>query len=310
MTEAAAPTPLGKRHPTLYFKDGTLILRANDGTLYNVYRQLLSLKSGFFESMLTLPRPEMSPSPGTDGQTILLAEGSSDATAVLLPAQFSSQELEAFLHFVFSTQPWTDQAPAIQGLCAVLRISSFFAVDSGIKYATHHLENHTDLQPALRYQLGQEFDISHWIKRGFEELMGDSIADLTESDADLIGVEAYRVLVKTKAQVQEHRTNLAFWPPGVVHAEACYGRGYCEQSWRDAWMAPSGILGALLNDEEPGVEIHDKLPSLIVGGMSERCRVLTIEGIQDRAATPNNPAKKSELKREDAIISLAIASLS
>ncbi|KAJ7831053.1 hypothetical protein B0H14DRAFT_3464371 [Mycena olivaceomarginata] len=102
--------PLSRRHSTLYFPDGTLTLKAHDGTLYNVNRQLLVLKSELFAGMLTLPQPPpeaLSPtlSQGSRGLIEQAAQagldGTTDETAVALPATLSAEECEIFLEFVF-----------------------------------------------------------------------------------------------------------------------------------------------------------------------------------------------------------------
>jgi hypothetical protein len=114
------------RHPTLYFSDGSLALKVNttwlpginsdlfkaaDGTLYNVYRHNLSVLSEFFRGMLSLPIPNHPTiSLGENARAwlekakIAGVDGTSDATAVELPALFTAFECEKFLEFGFHTQ--------------------------------------------------------------------------------------------------------------------------------------------------------------------------------------------------------------
>ncbi|KAJ7117576.1 hypothetical protein C8R44DRAFT_879138 [Mycena epipterygia] len=51
------------RHDVLYFPDGSLTLKAGDGsgTLYNVYQAPLMLRSEFSSGMLTLLTPALAP---------------------------------------------------------------------------------------------------------------------------------------------------------------------------------------------------------------------------------------------------------
>ncbi|KAJ7261038.1 hypothetical protein C8J57DRAFT_1232598 [Mycena rebaudengoi] len=230
--------------------------------------------------MLGMPKPV-----AEEKSEETISDGDSDATALELPKDFSADEVEAFMEFIFSTQLWTDETRPLLGLTAVLRLSHFFDAASGVKYAVHHLENHPLLVPALRFRLAQNFDVTHWIEHAFEELMSHSILDLTESDEDLIDHRAYRALVR-------------------AHTELTL----CERCWNEVWMDSTGMLGALLRDEMSGAELHDMLPELDVPGMTGECRIRTVASIQDRPADGEVPERPSQLK-EDRIIADAIAAL-
>ncbi|KAJ7871827.1 hypothetical protein B0H14DRAFT_3567993, partial [Mycena olivaceomarginata] len=151
--------PLSRRHSTLYFPDGTLTLKAHDGTLYNVNRQLLVLKSELFAGMLTLPQPPpeaLSPtlSQGSRGLIERAAQagldGTTDQTVVALPETLSAEECKIFLEFVFNTLPWSQDSPPLERL--------------------------------------------HWAKIAFEELMAQSVLTLAEEDEQDLGWNAYRIL--------------------------------------------------------------------------------------------------------------------
>ncbi|KAF8207496.1 hypothetical protein K438DRAFT_1962421 [Mycena galopus ATCC 62051] len=295
-------TPTSSRHPTLYFSDGTLTLKANDGTLYNVNRQLLVLKSEFFAGMLTLPPPEAPPGP-TEQAVIL--DGTTDATAVLFPATWTSAESEAFLEFVFNILPWTNEPPPLDRLCAILKTCDFFGVESGFRYATHFLEEHEDLGPALRYQLAKKYNIPSWAKMAFEKLMSESILDLSEEDERWLGWDAYRALVQTKEDVTRHRLELAFFPPQVTHCSQCYSLTFCGDAWAEKWVSISGPLGALLRDEIPAKEFRDTLQQMTVPSMTTECFSLTVRSILAPPAPERNQLKMEEeyiLKAVEALI--------
>ncbi|KAJ7468188.1 hypothetical protein FB451DRAFT_1401436 [Mycena latifolia] len=278
-----------QRHTSLYFRDGTLTLKTHDGTLYNVYRQQLILKSNLFGGMLTV-----------DGAG---QDGTSDATAVEIPERFSSAECDEFLEFIFNILPWTNDTPGIDRLCAVLKTCDFFGVESGMKYAIHHLEDHPDLGPALRYKLASDFGIERWAKRAFYELMSESILEISNADEVLLGWPAYRALVRTHAEVAHHRLTLALFPPEVVHANFCYDNQYCANHWAENWVGMSGVVGTLLKDELSGAEMHDALSGMQVPGMTGECRLLTITSIQD------TPAAKSLLRKEEEYIDNTVEAL-
>lgn len=114
------------RHNPLYFNDGTLTLKvtyflfmypkskvfqAGDGTLYNVYRELLITHSDCFNGMLTLPDPNHPPVPfeGSSKEWIEKGreanlDGFSDEKAVQLPPQFTAMECQKFLEFIFNSK--------------------------------------------------------------------------------------------------------------------------------------------------------------------------------------------------------------
>ncbi|KAJ7487741.1 hypothetical protein B0H11DRAFT_2014598 [Mycena galericulata] len=299
-----------QRHSSLYFPDGTLTLKASDGTLYNVNRQLLILKSDCFAGMLTLPAPVQLPSGLSQSSKDLIElsrkarlDGTSDATAVPLPQSFSGVECEAFLEFIFNLLPWTSDTPPLERLCALLKTCDFFGAESGVRYATHHLEDHPDLGPALRYRLTSDYHIDRWAKQAFYELMSGSILEISVTDEDLLGWSAYRTLVRTHAKVAQYRLGLAFFPPDSVHANSCYDNRYCGESWAKNWVGISGGLGTLLKDEISGSDLHDALHEMVVPGMNEECRVLTVTSIQD------TPDGKSLLKKEEEYIDNAVEAL-
>ncbi|KAJ7082084.1 hypothetical protein B0H15DRAFT_952760 [Mycena belliarum] len=212
------------RHPTLYFADGTLTLKASDGTLYNVYQHHLIMQSDFFSGMLTLPIPNHPPISLTDNTKDWIQkardaglDGTSDATAVQLPDKFTNIDCERFLEFVFNTKGWTARVPDLDVLCSILKTSHFFAAESGVEYAIHHLENHEGLAAALRFKMGCDYHLTEWITQAFDELMSTSIKDMTAEDEQLIGQRAYRAIARAQAAVQDHRVTLAVCPPPPSH---------------------------------------------------------------------------------------------
>ncbi|KAJ7843525.1 hypothetical protein B0H14DRAFT_2359008 [Mycena olivaceomarginata] len=289
--------PLSCRHSSLYFPDGILTLKAHDGTLYNVNCQLLVLKSELFAGMLTLPQPPpeaLSPTLSQDSRGLIEwaaqagLDGTTDEMAVALPETLSAE----------------DQNPRpLERLCALLKTCDFFAVESGIRYAVHYLENHVDLGSARRYRLARDYNIRHWAKMTFKELMVQSVLTLEEEDEQDLGWNAYSVLVWTQAEVMQHKLCLAFFPVQPVHAPDCYSNEYCGRSWEENWVAASGPLGSLLRDQLSGKELHDKLHDLSIPGMEPECRRRTVRIMQE------TPTEKSLLKAEEKYIEDAVQEL-
>ncbi|KAJ7691393.1 hypothetical protein B0H14DRAFT_2652055 [Mycena olivaceomarginata] len=282
--------PLSRRHSTLYFPDGTLTLKAHDGTLYNVNCQLLVLKSELFAGMLTLPQPP----PGALSPT--LSQGSRG-----LPKRVW-------------TVPPTKQRWLCQKLSALrkntltmllqLEPESTSPGTSGIRYAVHYLENHVDLDSAQWYRLARDYNIRHWTKMAFEELMVQSVLTLEEEDEQDLGWNVYRVLVRTQAEVMQHKLCLAFFfLYNLFMPQTAYSNEYCGRSWEENWVAASGPLGSLLRDQLSGKELHDKLHDLSIPGMEPECRRRMARIMQE------TPTEKSLLKTEEKYIEDAVQEL-
>lgn len=208
-----------------------------------------------------------------------------------------------FMDVAHRLSSWSEETPPLERLCALLKTSDFWGAESGTRYATYHLENHPDLQPALRFKLAREYHIERWARRAFRELMDSSILEVSVEDEATMGWDAYRALGRTQAEVQQHRISLALFPPDAVHALACYDHNGCNEIWAHNWVGISGGLGRLLKDEMTGLEMHDALANMEVPGMRAECRIQTIESIQD------TPTVKSLLKKEEDYIEEAVAAL-
>lgn len=204
---------------------------------------------------------------------------------------------------------WSTDRPSITSLCSVLKLSTFYLIDSGRDYSIYHLSSHPELQASLRLHLACQFNIEVWVGIAFRELMSVSILNITDKDRDLIGSEAYHILVMTHAQVDLHRARLAFGPPKAVHASDCVDEPDCSKTWYQAWWGTHdrrGILTALLHpsSQVPGRVIDAALTGLQVDwGMSNACRLLTISSIQ---GTTEKPGK---LRMEEDYITKAVNSL-
>ncbi|KAJ7827926.1 hypothetical protein B0H13DRAFT_2373535 [Mycena leptocephala] len=301
-----------RRHPTLYWEDGSLVMRTACGTLYKLTRQLLAMKSGFFAGLFDFPRPTPNP-PSTaaslkalEDQKTSGLDGLTDETALELPENVDSSDFDHLLHFIFNLIPWSTDAHPLEELIAVLRLSHFFDVQSGTQYAVFHLSTHPAFTAPMRLYLAIAYDVDHWVSIAFNELMKKSILNITENDEKLIGRVAYRLLVRTHAEVNEHRTNLAFQAPTVHHGPNCsgtYTQKECVRLWEDAWFGRKGTPGmvaGLLDTRLPGAALYAVLDQFYVSGMSDGCRRRTLDSLAD------TPEKLSSIKKEDTIIGDAI----
>ncbi|KAJ7881866.1 hypothetical protein B0H13DRAFT_2344972 [Mycena leptocephala] len=86
----------------------------------------------------------------------------------------------------------------------------------------------------------------------------------------------------------------------ILSTESCYNKDYCERRWGDNWVGLSGGLGPLLVDELSGAELHDSLAKMEVSGMTEECRLLTIQ---------DTPSVKSRLRKKEELVDTAVEDL-
>jgi hypothetical protein len=204
---------------------------------------------------------------------------------------------------------WSDAERSLEELIAVLRLSHFFDVQCGTSYAVHHLSTHTALTASMRLYLAMTYDVDQWVAIAFYDLMKKSILTITENDERLLGRVGYRLLVRTHARVEEHRTNLAFCAPVVSHGPNCageYTQRECTRMWEEAWFGRNGTPGmvaALLDARLPGAALYATVDQFQVAGMSNGCRRQTLATLEDTAE------KQSSLKQEDVIIGEAITAL-
>ncbi|KAJ7635199.1 hypothetical protein FB45DRAFT_1057104 [Roridomyces roridus] len=274
------------RHPKLYFIDGSLILKAGDGsdTLYNVYRGTMIASSEFFQTMLSLPQEGMQVLMETGDTKSWLQQakdlgldGSCDEKALTLPPQFRAQEIEVFLDFMF-TQGWMVLKPSPESLCAILKLSHYFVVQRGIDWAKNGLDSPEALLPVMRLSLGFAYGFGDWVRGAFDALFSIPINDFEPAEEYLIGSVAFLTLAKVQQKVLETRIDLAFAPVVVNHSNSCSNHAYCQMQWDGMWKSTDGVLGALLRDEEPGCLVLAGLPSYPHGAMNVDAQELIRSG--------------------------------
>ncbi|KAJ7760865.1 hypothetical protein DFH07DRAFT_1021358 [Mycena maculata] len=221
-----------------------------------------------------------------------------------------SGDLDHLFQFVFTITTWTLEKPPLEKLVAILRLSHFFDIESGTAYAVHYLSDHPVLTAPMRLFLALTYDVDPWVTIAFQDLMKKSILDITENDEQLLGRFVYRLLVRSHAEVAQHRSNLAFCAPVVIHVAHCasqYQRKRCVQFWEDAWFGRKetpGMVTALLDQGIPGAALYSVLDKFQVSGMFDDCRLLTLISLRD------TDTKISSIKKEDVLIAEAIKKIS
>ncbi|KAJ6458967.1 hypothetical protein C8R45DRAFT_402014 [Mycena sanguinolenta] len=300
-----------RRHPILYFGDGGMTLKAaSDGTLYNVYREAFMHQSELVNAVLSLPDSKQhalalheNAKEWFERCRSLKLACTSDDTALELPSQFSSTEIEKFLTFLF-LERWSLAPPTLETACAILKLSHFLVVEDGISYSRHHLSTHPDLKAPLRLKLGFDYHFVDWIRGAFDELIGWPFQDISEEDEALMGWTVYRALARAQAEVLDARLNLAVKVPDVNHANWCGNHAYCATQWLNMWTSMDGVVGALIKEELPGAVILEKLPTFDRGSMNSDCHARTCNGLKDQSAD-----ELSIFREEEAIVDRHLAAL-
>ncbi|KAJ7883385.1 hypothetical protein B0H13DRAFT_1890396 [Mycena leptocephala] len=255
-------------------------------------------ESGFFAGLFDFPSPTHNPPSkalslkALEDQKTSGLDALTDETALALPENVDASDFDHLLNFIFNLVPWSTDAHPLEELIAVLRLSHFFDVQSGTQYAIFHLSTHPALTAPMRLYLAIAYDVDNWVSIAFNELMKKSILKVTENDEKLLGHAAYWLLVRMHAQVDEHRTNLAFKAPVVQHGPNCSGI-YTKKRCL-VWKEGNTRHGdALLDTRLPGAAVYAVLDQFYVSGMSDGCRRRTLESLAD------TPEKLSSMKRED-----------
>ncbi|KAK7027068.1 hypothetical protein R3P38DRAFT_2527114 [Favolaschia claudopus] len=300
------------RHPSLYFADGTLTLQAGDGSdiIYNVYREPLMHHSPLFKGMLSLPHAELpSLSPAATNVRELLAkaretglEGLKDETAVVLPAQLKSAELDEFILFLFLHAYVLcsgEFPPSVERACAILKVSHFFAVDCGITFARTHLDNNSDFGPCHRFRLGFDYQIREWIIDAFDQLMGVPIGELSPEDEMLLGPRGYRAVARAQSRCLDSRLRLAVRAEEPNHSNECLNHYSCKEEWTKMWTSTRGVLGDIIVHDFPGSRIIERLHGYPVGHMGPDCHRRTCDGLLGTADKPSIFLKEEELIDEE-----------
>ncbi|KAJ7903887.1 hypothetical protein B0H13DRAFT_2523335 [Mycena leptocephala] len=124
-------------------------------------------------------------------------------------------------------------------------------IPSGVKYAIAKLPTHDDFTPALQLRLARQYSILHWADLGFRSLVYRRLKNITQADAENMGVVAFHKLLQVHCQIDELNRGLAFSPPTVLHSAGCLDENVCTRLWESAWW--SGYAKQLLHPErDPG----------------------------------------------------------
>ncbi|KAJ7508101.1 hypothetical protein B0H11DRAFT_2218099 [Mycena galericulata] len=218
------------RDARYYFDDGGLTflvrlplqIQITDLTtkeiLYKLHKTRLTPKSEFFAQMFEIPQGNS-------------RDGLDDEHPIVLP--------DSNIHFRHLLEFLYDQDE-----------SRKYTIPSGVKYAVAKLPTHSDFTPALQLRLARQYSVLHWADLGFCSLVYRRLKNITQADAENMGVVAFHKLVQVHCQIDELNRGLAFSPPTVLHSPGCLDEPVCTRLWESAWW--SGYAKQLLHPESAG----------------------------------------------------------
>ncbi|KAJ6491346.1 hypothetical protein C8R47DRAFT_1214734 [Mycena vitilis] len=289
----------GRRHPKLYFSDGTAIFRltyVEDGVvhrvLYNLHPGVLSSRSVFYNSLFSLPRTLLT-------SADVLTEGRTDDNPIELPSSIGRSDFDNILIYLYSGPSAYPKTDAF--LISVMKMSAYWEIADGTEYAIDEFTRRgTKLDPALQFQLGRCFGLDLWVRCGFRRLMGVCLdKDLDFFQVSQIGLEGYFWLAKTKAKLQNLRNTAAFGVPPVVNCAGCESPEACVFAWNREWV--ESVRQLLHHPTQPidCLDLLDQLRNIHIDGLCDGCQDLTVTWLWG----------KDLLTQEEDIIDEAVAAL-
>ncbi|TCD60227.1 hypothetical protein EIP91_010524, partial [Steccherinum ochraceum] len=157
--------------PTLKTISPKLVSFKLDGKKYRLHSALLSWRSGFFDTMLSLPQQ-----PDGPGE----AEGSESNPITITGATVA--EFDSLLHYIYGRHRNNGVQFTIEQLIAILHLSNLWDIPSGRKDAISMLESHSSLTFPRVLRLSQEEDVPQWFTNAFLASAGASLDDSIMND--------------------------------------------------------------------------------------------------------------------------------
>ncbi|KAJ7033345.1 hypothetical protein C8F04DRAFT_1261153 [Mycena alexandri] len=265
--------PESRRHPRFYFKDGNTIFMLKsadhpDGILYRLHSGLLAHRATFFASLFALPRHM-----GCAQE--ILSEGTTDDNPIELPYGLVMVDFDHLLTYLFTGPSMYPNTEAF--LVSVMKLSAMFEIADGMHYTIREFTLRGDgVHPALQFELARCFGIDDWLEPAFRRLMKMSIIDLDSSHVAQIGHSGYYWLTRSKTQIQELRTKIAFHVPPIVNSVDCDTPGTCGVAWTREWE--ERVRQLIHHPSQPisCLDLLDQLRNTHIPGLCDACQDLTV----------------------------------
>ncbi|KAF9038869.1 hypothetical protein BDZ89DRAFT_1129614 [Hymenopellis radicata] len=211
---------------------------------YKLIPDILKDRSAYFQDALGLD----------DGSCSLL--GKDKLHPYVLPQMIVKKDWECILLLWFGELSQTEEESA-DFWRSVLTVSIVLQARISEERARRYLErfNSTEFRPATKLSAACECNIAKWISPSFTELLGKPWSYWTINDTATLGAPLVLLIAKTRENIQNMRSGLAFNTPEFVSAgNACTRTpADCEAAWPAQWW--SSIACLLLHPDTP-LTIH------------------------------------------------------
>jgi hypothetical protein len=158
-------------------------------------------------------------------------------------------------------------------LIAILKCSTQWECAIGRNHAIRHL-NDLGLASSRWIELGCDYQVSAWLKRGFDVLLDIPLKDLLDEDLDRLGMAALKVVIKAYSLLDYQRRRIALVPPPIstVGGLTCLSHSQCVKVWREVWIRTVGPLILHPLQPLPLSKVINHIRTLSHPGMDSSCK--------------------------------------
>lgn len=159
-------------------------------------------------------------------------------------------------------------------------MSVFLEISDGEEFALAQLPKLPEFTPAIQLYLARLYRIDEWVEPAFRQLITIPVTQLRIIDTQWIGLSFYHILMKTKANIDDHRRSIAFFVPDTVNDPLCGSRNTCSKSWTNEWW--HRLAKQLLHPDAALTEseILAGFETVMIPGMCDGCQRSSIEWVK------------------------------
>jgi len=179
---------------------------------------------------------------------------------------------------------YSPEAYKVDVIMSVLRLSVFLDIKDGEPWALMESPRLATFTSALKLEVAQRYRVDHWVEPAFWQLMRTPLHEFEMTNVLSIGLPYYRIIVKTKAQIDDHRWNITFRAPDVINDIFCKTKMACSISWSMEWWR--GITKQLLHPDATltGWEMLVALDDVHLPHMCLECQQQSIDWVKSTGA--------------------------
>lgn len=147
------------------------------------------------------------------------------------------------------------------------------------------LESRYRYHPAQLVGISCRFNIPDIFKWGFKSLLALPLRRIKKEHRLQMGPDAFIALAYAKSLLDEHvRVVACEEPPILKHADDCADETGCQEDWHGVWWNGMGRFLLDGRNPQPFTEAVDRFREFQFGRMSDGCRKLMFQVLEDEAA--------------------------